>query len=106
MLNFLQHNISCRDLGAKYLLYWSCTNSMLLNQQLQGILYFFFEGISVFKVYVFKCKTNATYDLLISAAILEWYQVDNGMTQFVFAGSELRIFWDKWPGVILNIFVF
>ena len=41
---------------------------MLLNQQLQGILYLVFEGNLVFNVYAFKCSTNATYDIRWCAA--------------------------------------
>ena len=60
MLYFLQQYVSCRDLGAKNLLYWPCTYSMLLNQQVQGILYHVFESKSVLKVYLFKSSANGT----------------------------------------------
>ena len=96
MLYLLQQYVSCRDLGAKNLLYWPCTYSMLHNQQVQGILYLVFESKYVFKVYIFKRSANGTNKTVKIGRHMEMMsKVDNRRTQPVFAGSELRISRDK-----------
>ena len=81
MLYFLQQYVSCRDLGAKNLLYWPCTYSMLLNQQVQGILYHVFERKSVLKVYLFKSSANGTNNTVKNGRHMEMMsKVDNRRT--------------------------
>ena len=96
MVYFLEQYVSCPDLGAKDLFCWPCTYSMLLNQQLQGILYLAFESKSVLKVYIFKRSANGTNKTVKIGRHMETMsKVDNRRTQPVFAGSEMRISRDK-----------
>ena len=56
---------------------------MLLNQQVQGILYLVFESKSVLKVYIFKRSANGTNNTVKigrhrqSAKTADWWMVNH-----------------------------
>ena len=58
---------------------------MLLNQQVQGILYQVFESKSVLKVYIFKRSANGANNKVKNSCHIEMMsKVDNCRTQLVF----------------------